>query len=71
MASELTAWMQMLALEGPARTWEPRRLRLRLFTTAGRLVRGGRRLRLRLAVTWPWASQLTAAITRLQAYTPG
>ena len=71
MASELLAWMQMLALEGPARGWEPKRLRLRLFGAAGRLVRGGRRLRLRLAATWPWADQLTAAITRLQAYTPG
>jgi hypothetical protein len=71
MASELTAWMQMLALEGPARAWEPKRLRLRLFSAAGRLVRGGRRLRLRLAATWPWATQLTAAITRLHAYAPG
>ena len=71
MASELTTWMQMLALDGAARAWEPKRLRLRLFTTAGRLVRGGRRLRLRLAATWPWAPQLTTAITRLQAYAPG
>jgi hypothetical protein len=71
MASELLAWTQMLALDGPARAWEPKRLRLRLFAAAGRIVRGGRRLRLRLAATWPWASQLTAAITRLQAYAPG
>jgi hypothetical protein len=71
MASELLAWTAMLALEGPARAWEPKRLRLRLFSAAGRLVRGGRRLRLRLAATWPWAGQLTAAITRLQAFTPG
>ena len=72
MASELTAWMQMLALDGTARAWEPKRLRLRLFSAAARrLVRGGRRLRLRLAATWPWAAQLTAAITRLQAYAPG
>jgi hypothetical protein len=71
MASELLAWMQMLALEGPARAWEPKRLRLRLFSAAGRLVSGGRRLRLRLAATWPWAGQFTAAITRLQALAPG
>ena len=72
MASELTAWMQMLALDGPARArLEPKRLRLRLFSAAGRLARGGRRLRLRLAATWPWATQLTAAITRLQAFAPG
>ena len=71
MASELTAWMQMLALDGPARAWEPKRLRLRLFFAAGRIVRGGRRLRLRLAVTWPWATQITTAISRLQALAPG
>jgi Transposase DDE domain group 1 len=71
MACELTAWMQMLALEPPARAWEPKRLRLRLFSAAGRIVRGGRRLRLRIATTWPWATQLTAAITRLQAFAPG
>ncbi len=39
----------MLALAGEARRWEPKRLRLRPFSAAGRLVRGGRRLRLRLA----------------------
>lgn len=36
MACELTAWMQMLALDGPARVWEPKRLRPRLFSAAGR-----------------------------------
>jgi hypothetical protein len=53
LACELLTWMQMLALAGPARSWEPKRLRLRLFSIAGRLIRGGRRLRLRLAATWP------------------
>jgi Transposase DDE domain group 1 len=64
--------MQMLALTGPARRWEPRRLRLRLrlLSVAGRIVRRGR-LRLRLAATWPWAQQTVTAITRLQALTPG
>jgi hypothetical protein len=71
MASELTAWMQMLALDGAARGWEPKKLCLRLFSAAGRLIRGGRRLRLRIASTWPWAGQLTTAVTRLQARAPG
>jgi hypothetical protein len=71
LACELLAWMQMLALTGPARSWEPKRLRLRLFSIAGRLIRGGRRLRLRLAATWPWARLTATAITRLQAITPG
>jgi hypothetical protein len=71
LACELLAWTQMLALDGPARRWEPKRLRLRIFAVAGRIVRGGRRLRLRIAGHWPWASQITAAITRLQAYPSG
>jgi hypothetical protein len=66
LAMELTAWAQMLALEGPARCWEPKRLRLRLFSAAGRLVKGGRRLRLRLARNWQWADLIASAITRLQ-----
>jgi hypothetical protein len=71
MASELTAWTQMLALDGPARRWEPRKLRFRLFATAGRLARGGRRLRLRIDAAWPWAPQITAAFTRLASLSPG
>jgi hypothetical protein len=61
----------MLALPGKARRWEPKRLRLRLFTCAGRTVRGSRRLRLRLASSWPWAREITTAITRLQALASG
>ncbi len=71
LACELLAWMQMLAFTGPARRWEPRRLRLRIFTCAGRIVRGGRRVRLRLAATWPWARQITDAISRIQATASG
>jgi Transposase DDE domain group 1 len=71
LACELLAWTQLLALAGPARRWEPRRLRLRLFSVAGRLARGGRRLRLRFAQHWPWAGQITAAVTRLQALPSG
>jgi len=42
MATELLAWMQMLALDGPARAWEPKRLRLRLLTTHRRAPDPGR-----------------------------
>jgi hypothetical protein len=65
LACELLAWAQLLALTGTARRWEPKRLRLRLFAVAGRLARGGRRLLLRLAERWPWAGEITAAVTRL------
>jgi hypothetical protein len=70
MACELLAWMQVLALPGKARRWEPKRLRLRILTVAGRLVRSGRRLRLRLAAHWPWATQITTAFARLQRLAP-
>jgi hypothetical protein len=71
LACELIAWTQMLALAGAARRWEPRRLRLRLFSVAGRLASSGRRLRLRLAERWPWTGQITAATARLQALPSG
>jgi hypothetical protein len=71
LACDLLAWTAMLALTGAARRWEPRRLRLRLFSAAGRIVRGSRRFRLRLAARWPWTSDITAAIGRLQALAPG
>lgn len=71
LACELLAWSQMLALTGTARRWEPKRLRLRLFSAADRLARGGRRLRLRLAERWPRAADITAAVTRVQALPSG
>ena len=71
LACELLAWTQMLALAGAARRWEPKRLRLRIFSVAGRLASSGRRLRLRLAGRWPWAREVTAAAARLQALPSG
>ncbi|MGW0544856.1 IS1380 family transposase [Streptomyces griseoincarnatus] len=67
LALDLLAWMPMLALTGEARRWEPKRLRLRLFSTAAQLVTTGRRLWLRLARHWPWAQVITTAFERLQA----
>jgi hypothetical protein len=71
LACELIAWTQLLALAGAACRREPKRLRLRVFAVAGRLASGGRRLRLRLAQRWPWAGEITAAVTRLQALPSG
>jgi Transposase DDE domain group 1 len=68
LALDLTAWMQMLALtEHPARRWEPKRLRLRIFTIAGRLATRARQLFLRLASHSPWTELTIAALTRLTA----
>jgi hypothetical protein len=71
LACELLAWTAMLALTGKARRWEPKRLRVRIFSCAGRIVRGGRRIKLRLAQRWPWTQEITTAITRIQALAPG
>jgi hypothetical protein len=70
LACDLLAWTQMLALTGKARRWEPRKLRLRIFSAAGRIARGSRRLRLRLAARWPWAEQITAGINRSRTSRP-
>jgi hypothetical protein len=68
LASELTAWLQMLALVGhDARRWEPKRLRLRLFSAAGRLAVSGRRTVVHLARFGRWSGLLLHAITRLRA----
>ena len=61
----------MLALDGPARAWEPKRLRLRLFTAAGRLVAAAAACGCASPRPGPGGRQITAAITRLQAYAPG
>ena len=59
----------MLALTGKARRWEPQAAAV-ADLLCRRLVRGGWRLRVRLAASWPRAVQITAAITRLQALDP-
>lgn len=68
LAVELTAWAQLLALPAhPARRWEPKRLRLRIFSLAARLTRSGRRTVLHLPGHAPWAALLLQAITTLRA----
>ncbi|MGF2946858.1 IS1380 family transposase [Mycobacterium sp. Lab-001] len=68
LACELTAWLQMLALhEHPARRWEPKRLRLRLFSIAARITCHARRVRLRLAAHAPWTHLLTDTLNKLNA----
>jgi hypothetical protein len=71
LALELTAWMQMLALTGhQARRWEPKRLRLRLFSIAGRVAHHARQVHLRLASHAPWADLTLTAWQRLTCLPP-
>ena len=71
LAVELTAWTQLLAFTGDneheARRWEPKRLRLRLFSTAARLARTGRRVVIHLARNDAWTTLLLAGLSRLLA----
>jgi hypothetical protein len=66
-AIDLLAWTRTLLLDGELATAEPKRLRYRLLHAAARITRGARRLRLRIAATWPWRHELTAAFSRLAA----
>jgi len=65
LAQELLAWCARLALPATAAGYEPKRLRLRILATAGRLVRTARRHVLHIDSTWPWAQTITTAHTRL------
>jgi hypothetical protein len=67
LAADLITWTQTLAWhDHPARRWEPKRLRLRLFGVAGRIIHGGRRRRLRLPRGWPWNDVLDHGWANLQ-----
>lgn len=70
LAYELLTWTQTLAWrDQPARVWEPKRLRLRLLTIAGRVITTGRRRILRVSQRWPWADLVTGGHQRLAALT--
>jgi hypothetical protein len=67
LAHDLLVWTQTLLLEGELQKAEPKRLRYRLLHVAGRLAFSGRRAKLHLQRTWPWAEQLAAAFAKLKA----
>ena len=67
LATNLTAWTQMLAIapEHPARRWEPKLIRLRPFTIPGTLARHGRRALLHIKDSAPWADLVVSGHHRL------
>jgi hypothetical protein len=69
IANDLIAWTQtMLLHDQPALAKaEPKTLRYRLLHVAARLVRGSRRLRLKIDRTWRWAETLARAFQRCAA----
>ena len=68
LAADLLTWTQTLAFDQtePARRWEPKRLRFRILTVAGRIIRTGRRRRLRLPRDWPWNRLIDTGWTTLR-----
>jgi Transposase DDE domain group 1 len=67
IAQDLLCWMKLICLTGELARAEPKRLRQRLLHTAAKLVRHGRRPRLKLDRGWPWSHALAAAFARLRA----
>ena len=66
LAADLLAWMQMLALtDHPARRWEPKTLRLRLFSIAARHTPHARQHHLKLDRHAPHLPLLLDGIQRL------
>jgi hypothetical protein len=63
----LLAWLKLLALDGDLAKAEPKTLRYQVLHAAARLVRGGRRRRLKIQATWPWAEAITTAWQRINA----
>ena len=72
LAGDLTSWMQLLAFEAtePARRWEPKRLRHRMFAVPAVLVRHARQTWLRIKTTAPWAQLVLDGHARLAALGP-
>jgi len=67
LAHDLIVWTQALALTGELAKAEPKRLRYQLLHVAGRLAFSGRRCKLHLQDTWPWAAELRGAFQKLRA----
>ncbi len=67
IAATLLAWLRHLALDADLAKAEPKTLRYRILHTAARLARSGRRRRLGIAASWPWAGDIATAWTRITA----
>jgi hypothetical protein len=66
IAQDLLAWLKLLCLDDELARAEPKRLRYRVFHTAGIIANSGRQTRLRIAASWPWTDPIIRAFTRVQ-----
>ena len=68
LAGDLLAWLGLLGLKNEtSRRWEPKRLRLRLFSAPAVIARHARQVLLHVKETYAWASIVLAAHQRLRA----
>lgn len=67
IAADLIAWLRLLALPEALQGCEPKALRYRLLHVPARITRSGRRRRLRIPQSWPWAAQVAATFERVTA----
>jgi hypothetical protein len=65
-AQDLMAWTKGACLDTQLRSAEPKRLRYTLFHVSARIVRGARRVNVRIQSSWPWANALAQAFARLR-----
>jgi Transposase DDE domain group 1 len=65
IATDLIAWLQLLALDGDLARAEPKLLRFRMLHVAARLTHSARRRRLRIPTGWPWAAKIVDAFQRI------
>ena len=65
MAHNLARWTARIGLG--ERTVITKTLRRRVFALVGRITRSARRLTLHLPRRWPWETQFSRALARLQA----
>jgi len=65
MAGDLVRWFQLLCLDGSWKDARPKALRWEIFHAPGRIVRGARRVVVRLLDGWPTAGQLLNVYQRI------
>jgi hypothetical protein len=69
MAGDLVRWFQLLCLDGSWKDARPKALRWEIFHAPGRIVRGARRIVVRLLERWPTTRQLLSAYQRIALLT--
>jgi Transposase DDE domain group 1 len=66
-AATLLAWLKLLALDGRLASAEPKTLRYLILHAAVRLALCGRRRRLKIDSSWPWAVGIVTAWNQISA----